>query len=238
LLPVTQGVAKAQSAFCESSPLWPVSPQIVGAEPVAVTVKGMALLASLAAPPTITTTFPEVAPVGTVVVMLVALQLVTVATTPLNVNVLVPCVDPKYAPVIVTTVPSGPDVGFILVIAGGGVDGVTVKPTPLLVAPPTVTAKLPDVAPLGTGTVMLVDVQDVGVAGVPLNVTVLAPCEGPKPPGIVMVRAGGLGSVTPWLSVTVRVATYVFVGAAVIVTRVPTIPEGGFMLVITGADGG
>jgi hypothetical protein len=66
----------------------------------------------LATPFTFTTTFPVVAPAGTDVAMLVALQLVTVAVVPLNVTVLVPCVDPKFAPVIVTAVPTGPEVGF------------------------------------------------------------------------------------------------------------------------------
>jgi hypothetical protein len=44
----------------------------------------------LAAPLTVTTTFPVLAPLGTVTVTLVALQLVTVATVPLNLTVLVP----------------------------------------------------------------------------------------------------------------------------------------------------
>jgi hypothetical protein len=195
-------------------------------------VKGIVLLAI---PPTVTTTFPDVAPVGTDVTMLVALQLVVVAAVPLNVTV---PEDPKYVPVIVTPVPTDPDVGFRLVIEGGGVDVVTVKPTPLLATPPTVTTILPDEAPFGTGTVMLVDVQDVGVAATPLNVTVLVPCEDPKPPGRVMVRVGGPGSVTPRLSVTVRDATYVLVGAAVIVTSAPTGPAVGFSLVIIGAAAG
>ena len=47
--------------------------------------------------------------------------------------------------------------------------------TPLLAVPPTVTTMLPVVAPVGTGTAMLVAPQLVGVAGVPLNVTVLVP---------------------------------------------------------------
>ena len=41
--------------------------------------------------------------------------------------------------------------------------GTTVKVTPLLATPPTVTVTLPVVAPLGTGTTMLVADQDVGV---------------------------------------------------------------------------
>ena len=70
----------------------------------------MKLTPLLAAPPTVTTTFPVVAPLGTGTTMLVALQLVGVAAVPLNVTVLVPCVAPKFVPAIVTEVPTGPDV--------------------------------------------------------------------------------------------------------------------------------
>jgi hypothetical protein len=45
----------------------------------------------------------------------------------------------------------------------------------LLATPPTVTTTLPLVAPAGTGTVMLVADHALGVAAVPLNVTVLVP---------------------------------------------------------------
>ncbi len=68
----------------------------------------------LATPPTVTTTLPVVAPVGTVATILVAFQLVGVAVVPLKVMVLVPCVDPKFVPAIVTEVPTGPEVGFRL----------------------------------------------------------------------------------------------------------------------------
>jgi hypothetical protein len=70
----------------------------------------------VATPPTVTSTLPVVAPVGTDVAMLVALQVVTVAAVPLNVTVLVPCEDPKFVPVIVTGVPTGPDVVDSLVM--------------------------------------------------------------------------------------------------------------------------
>jgi len=70
--------------------------------------------------------------------------------------------------------------------------GVTVKATPLLATPLTVTTTLPVVAPLGTGTEMLLSPQVVGVAGVPLNVTVLVPGVTPKlVPVIVTDVAGG-----------------------------------------------
>lgn len=58
--------------------------------------------------------------------------------------------------------------------------GLTVNGAPLLERPFAVTTTLPVVAPTGTGTTMPVLLQLVGVAAVPLNVTVLAPCAGPK----------------------------------------------------------
>jgi hypothetical protein len=140
-----------------------------------VTVKVTPLLATV---PTVTTTFPVVAPVGTATVMLAALQLVGVPAVPLNVTVLGPWVAPKFVPVIVTGVPTVPDVGFRVVMLGAGT--VTVKITPLLAAPPAVTTTFPVVAPVGTSTVMLVPLQLVGVPAVPLNVTVLVPCVVPK----------------------------------------------------------
>ncbi len=59
--------------------------------------------------------------------------------------------------------------------------GTTEKFTPLLDAPPTLTTTFPVLAAAGTGTTMLVELQLVGVAAVPLNVTVLEPCVEPKP---------------------------------------------------------
>src|SRR5690349_14325219 len=49
------------------------------------------------------------------------------------------------------------------------------KRTPLLATPETVTTTFPVVAPVGTGTEMLVALQLVGVAVVPLKLTVLEP---------------------------------------------------------------
>jgi hypothetical protein len=81
----------------------------------ATTVKLFPLLAT---PDTVTTTFPVVAPVGTLATMLVALQLVIVAVVPLNLTVLVPWVDPKPVPVTVTDAPRAPVVGDRLVMLG------------------------------------------------------------------------------------------------------------------------
>src|SRR5215471_7234791 len=137
-----------------------------------VTVK---LTPLLAVPPTVTTTLPVVAPLGTGTTMLPLLQLVGVAAVPLKVTVLVPCVPPNPVPLMVTDVPTGPKVGDRLPMPG-----VTVKLTPLLAFPPTVTTTLPVVAPLGTGTAILILLQLVGVAVVPLNATVLVPWVEPK----------------------------------------------------------
>ena len=131
----------------------------------------------LAAPPTVTTTLPVVAPLGTGTTTLALLQLVGVAAVPLNVTVLLPCVAPKFAPVMVTAVPTAPEAGVKLVMFG---TEITVKLAPLLAAPPTVTTTLPVVAAAGTGATMLVLLQLAGEAAVPLNVTVLLPWLDPK----------------------------------------------------------
>jgi hypothetical protein len=91
-----------------ANPALGLSPVITGAEEV-VTVNAILLLVT---PPTITTTFPVVAPAGTGATMLVALQLVGVTATPLNLTVLDPWLAPKFVPAIVTAVPTGPASGF------------------------------------------------------------------------------------------------------------------------------
>ena len=72
----------------------------------------------LETPLTVATTGPVVAPVGTGAAMLVALQLVGVAAVPLNVTVLEPCDAPKFVPMIVTDVPTGPELGLRFEMAG------------------------------------------------------------------------------------------------------------------------
>lgn len=113
---------------------------------------------------------PEVVPVGTGTTMVVAFQLVGVAAVPLKLTVLVPWVAPKFAPLMVTEVPTGPKFGLRLVMLGAGV---TVKTTPLLDTPPTFTSTLPVVAPDGTGAVILVSLQFEARVCTPLNVTKL-----------------------------------------------------------------
>jgi hypothetical protein len=90
----------------------------------------------------------------------------------LKVTVLVPCVAPKFVPVMMTADPTGAEVGLIAVMVGVGR---TLKLAPLLGTPATVTTTLPVVAPDGTSTIMLVALQLFGVAEVPLKVMVLVP---------------------------------------------------------------
>jgi hypothetical protein len=76
---------------------------------------------------------------------------------------------PNDVPVIVTEVP--------IVAAGGDMPvtpGVTVKLAELL-AIPTVTITGPEVAPVGTGTTIFALFQLVGLAVIPLKLTMLLP---------------------------------------------------------------
>lgn len=76
----------------------------------------------LAKPPTVTTTEPVVAPAGTVVVMVVALQAVAVALVPLKLTELLPCVEPKFVPAILMDAPTAPELGVRLVMVGAAAE--------------------------------------------------------------------------------------------------------------------
>jgi hypothetical protein len=160
-------------------------PAELGEKPVmlgaATTVK---LIPLLAFPETVTTIFPLVAPEGTVVTMLVVLQLVAVAAVPLNLIVLVPWVDPNVVPVKVTEAPTAPVEVERLVMFG-----ITVKLFPLLAWLDTVTTTFPVVAAEGTVTAMLVELHVVTVADVPLKLTVLVPCDEPKVVPVIVMDA-------------------------------------------------
>ena len=85
--------------------------------------------------------------------------------------------------------PAPADVGDTLVMLG---IGRTVKFTPLLEIPETVTTTFPVAAFCGTATEMLVAVQLVGEADHPPKVTELEPCVEPKfVPVIVMMAPTG-----------------------------------------------
>jgi hypothetical protein len=198
-----------------------------------VTVK---LTPLLARPPTVTTTLPVVVPAGTGATMLVADQLVGVAVMPLNATELVPCVAPKFVPVMVTDVPTGALVGDRLVTLGGTV---TVKLTPLLARPPTVTTTLPVVAPAGTGATMLVADQLVGVAVVPLNFTELVPCVAPKFVPVIMMDVATrplVGERLVMLGDTVTVNGRLSVRPPTVTTTLPVVAPAGTVATMLVAD--
>ncbi len=118
---------------------------------VADDVLTVKLLADVAEPaPVETVIFPVVAPVGTVVVIWVALATVKVAAVPLNLTEVAPV---KPAPVMVTPRPICPVVG--LKDAMVGAEGVTVKLLAEVAVPPVVvTVILPVVAAAGTAAVI------------------------------------------------------------------------------------
>ena len=125
----------------------------------------------LATPFTVTTTLPVVAPEGTVATTLLALQLPMAAAVPLKVTV--PVVVPKLLPAMVIAVPTAPEVGLRLEMLGAvDPDAGTVNVTPRLETPPVFTTTLPVVAPDGTVATILVVLQLLIAAEVPLKVTV------------------------------------------------------------------
>jgi hypothetical protein len=121
--PLSKLFAASRTVACSAVANAALIVALCGVPAVAVTLAGgpvtVKLTPLLATPPTVTITFPVVAPVGTGITIVVAFQLVAVpADVPLNVTVLVPCGLPKFVPVMVTEVPTCPEVGFRLVMLG------------------------------------------------------------------------------------------------------------------------
>ena len=122
-----------------------------------------------------TTTFPVVAPLGTLATICVSLQLVGVAAIlpddPWKVMLPPFWVAPKLVPATVTEVPTSPEEGVRLVMAGVSVKLVELG-TPETV---TTTGLGPGESPLGKGMVMLLLLQLLGVAMMPPTLTLLVP---------------------------------------------------------------
>ena len=104
-------------------PLVAVAVQLVITSPVSfqtpINVVKLAVLVAVN-PFTITAIVPFVAAVGTVVVILVAVEAVTIAAVPLKLTVLAEGVVLKFVPVIVTVVPAPPPKGLNAEMVGGG----------------------------------------------------------------------------------------------------------------------
>ena len=215
----------------------PVAP-VVGVKLVTVgaatvTVKFEALVA---VPPGVTTWIgPLVAPVGTVVVIVVALTTVKVGWfVALNRTLVAPV---RPVPVIVTATPTAPLVGVKLVTVG---TGTTVKVAALVAVPPGVTTAIgPLVAPAGTVVVIVVALTTVNVGcDVPLKVTPVAPVRLVP----VMVTAAptmplvGVKPVTVGTgSVTVKLVALVAVPPGVTTVTGPLVAAAGTVVVIVVA---
>ena len=110
---------------------------------------------------------------------------------------LVPCdiprKEPKFSPSIVTTVPSGPELDDREWTDGSpDPESVTVKATPLLACPLTVTTTLPVIASVGTGTRISSSLQLLAEVHTPLKLTPPMSTAGPNlEPRIVTVVPSG-----------------------------------------------
>jgi hypothetical protein len=101
---------------------------------------------------------------------------------------------------------------------------VTVKVHPLLTPTPVATTTLPVVAPAGTVTVMLVALQLLAVAAVPLNFTVLSPWVAPKLLPLI---------VTTELTNPEYVERLVITGGGLAVTKLAVSLIGPFIVTVT-----
>lgn len=123
VLPVN--VSVGQSAEHVVAPSSSGFSQFVAVDPVnrhmpakGLTVNGVALTADC--PPTVTVIIPEVAPAGTVAVMLVPELAVTTAVMPLNFTSFASGVPLKLTPVNVTELATGPELGVKAIMEGIG----------------------------------------------------------------------------------------------------------------------
>src|SRR5882762_4358236 len=106
-VPVVPRLLPVIATAAPTPPIWGDIPEMPA---VAATVKKFIPLFD--SPPTVTITFPLFAPVGTDILIWVAVHCVAApATVPLNFTVLVPCGLPKLVPVMVTSVPTFPVFG-------------------------------------------------------------------------------------------------------------------------------
>jgi hypothetical protein len=147
----------------------------------------------------VTVTGPLVAPGGTTSVTLASLQDLVLATTPLIWTVLLPWLEPKPEPLIVTIPPTEAAGGVKLLIVGSitsnvMLDGLEIEFTVAVTSPG------PDGAVPGTVATICELLQLViEVASTPLKLTVLLPCVAPKfePVMVTLVLIGPRTGETP-----------------------------------------
>jgi hypothetical protein len=184
----------------------------------------------LVPPGVVALTAPVVAPTGTVVEIWLSESTVKTALTPWNVTAVAPV---KLVPAIVTGVPTGPLGGV-----RDAMNGVTLKSLVLTAVPFGVTTLIgPVVAPLGTVAVICVSESTVKeVAGVPLNLTAVAPVK-VVPVMVTAVPTGPLPGVNDVIcGVTVNGLALVAVPLGVVTWMVPVVAPIGTVAVISVSE--
>lgn len=182
-------------------------------------------------PLAVTVISPVVAPAGTVVVMEVAVEAVTVALVPFMVTA---GDAPKLVPVMITFAPTAPLAGLNPVMVGAGK---TVKFEALkTVIPFTVREINPVPAPTGTDVVILLVVDAVTRAVTPLNrITLLALMVLKLFPEMVMVAptaaAAGLNPVMLGVGNTVKSSMLVTVTPLTVTVIFPVVAPAGTVVV-------
>jgi hypothetical protein len=122
-------------------------------------------------------TRPDPVSNGTLVLIVVDVEDVTLVIVPLKRTTLLLALVSKFVPVIAMAVPATPTVGLKLVMVGAPIEPVTVNGAELEAEPAgVVTSITPLVAPAGTVAINVVGLADVIMAAVLLNLTVF--CAG------------------------------------------------------------
>jgi hypothetical protein len=137
--------------------------------------------------------------------MVVVVEELRMASTRLNIALLLASAGSKCVPVMVTAVPGTPMVGVNAAMAGTSGAAVTVKGVVLRAEPVGVVTMIsPDAAPGGTVVTIRVAVAEITVAGTPLNVSAFSPGASlnPVPCTVTDVPTGALFGVNSMIETT------------------------------------
>ena len=213
----------------------PVIVTLVPGAPLAgeneLTVGATEKFAALVALPAgvVTPILPDVAPAGTVAVILMAEFTVNTADVPLKVTAVAPV---KFAPLTTTLAPTLPLAGVNPVIRGA-----TVKVAALVAVPPGVVTLIgPVVAVAGTVAVICVLLLTVNAAATPLNLAAVAPVN--AEPVIVTCVPGAplVGENDVIVGATAKFAELIALPAGVVTPILPVVAPAGTVAVILMAE--
>ena len=215
--------------------LVPVGP-LSGEKPLLASIVGLTrkVLALVAEPNGVVTMIrPDVAPGGTTATIWLAISLVMLAETPLNVTLVAPA---RPVPLMVTEEPIGPLSGAKPVIVGAGT---TVKLIGLVGEPKAVVAvTTPVAAPVGTVAVICVSFMIEKLAATPLKKLTAVVVDRPVPVIVTVVPTGPLTGERPAIvdgATTVKLDGLVATPPAVVTVNVPVVAPIGTVATIWDA---